>query len=264
MKKALFISLLTFSLYCNAETSQNTNGNNSPAISNIDGNVTIDNSSNINIYEKNKENESDELELPKNEKKKVPHKILEYISLGAPMSRVREILGTPFRKYSSGYSLFSDKTFDSKVNLYRFENFDMAIESDDGESVSVITIQLSFNDDDSTVDIPPFSDTSIGKIEIGKSKIKDLADHCDFRKAEFIQHSKDAYFAMECYFGNLGNYYYFTFGSYGLKEDWEEIKDGKLIVKDETKPNIKSNEIHFISIAGEENRGHNIDYRDFR
>jgi len=206
--------------------------------------------------------DSNELILPNEGSKNIPHNILDYINVSSPIEQAKEILGNPYRVFPSSFSLFTYDTIDATSMLYRFNNFDIAVESEDDISISNVVIQRGQSSGE--VNIPPFQDTSIGKITLGESTIGDLARACDYNKAKYFRSSKDAYFAMECYFGNLGYYRYYTFGCYCFRTDAKEFINGELISHDGEVLDLQSQTIDFIAISNKTNRGHHINYRDFR
>jgi len=192
--------------------------------------------------------------IPADSGKNIPSDILYHLNVNSSLDSAKTILGNPFRMFTNGYSLFNNDSFNTNALLYTFKNCDILIESDDGKVLHMIAVQTSFGECD--IEIPPLG------VILGKARIGDLSKVCGFDKAEYFRSSKDAYFAMEGYFGNFGYYRYYTFGCYCTNA--KKFEDGKLLDFEEADMKVEDMLIDFIAISDSENRGHNIDYRSFR
>ena len=196
-----------------------------------------------------------ELILPKQSNKIVPQETLRFIKIGSSLGSVQNILGLPFKTYRGSGGYFADEVSMSKVYLYSFKNVDIKIETTDGESVDVITVERG--SEEYPVKLPPFEEMALGVTSIG-----DMRKMCSFEKAEIFSSSKEVLFISECYFGNPGNYLYYSYGFYPA--NGERFINGKLLNNDGTEMNMDNQLVEFFSIANDENRGTTIGWRELR
>ncbi|EFL86085.2 hypothetical protein HMPREF0326_01788 [Desulfovibrio sp. 3_1_syn3] len=196
-----------------------------------------------------------ELILPKSSNKIVPKSTLDFIKIGSALDSVKDILGSPFKTYRGSGGYFADEAVKDKVYLYSFKNVDIKIETSDGESVNVITVERGSKEH--PINLPPFEGMALGVTTIG-----DMKEMCDFEKAKIFTSSKEIVFISECYLGNPGNYLYYSYGFYPTHG--ENFNNGKFVNPDGTEINIDSQLIDFYSIANDENRGTTIGWRELR
>lgn len=186
------------------------------------------------------------------ESKIVSRDIFLKIEPNTPLDLVREILGIPHKIYNSIFPAFSKQEINTKIWYYSFSNADIEIQSDDGETVTVITIQSHNIEPNNIFDIP-YSEP------IGKLTVKDVIQECDSKKIRHFTSMRDAYLAIECYKGGLGGYFTYTFGCYNHPDLLgSEVKKGKILDIHGQRINFSKTLINFVSISLEEKRGHPI------
>lgn len=161
--------------------------------------------------------------------KKLPKNILNYINLGKSLDFVKENLSNPQSKDRDIWSAYRDERVSTTVWNYTFSNADLCLESDDGDSISVITLQ-TWGEPGNLFDLPIIG--TLGEITMG-----DVMDEFQFDPNEdklvHFRSMRDGYIFLECYFGRLGLYQTYTFGCYDCPEVFEyELKNNLLIDKD--------------------------------
>lgn len=184
-------------------------------------------------------------------KKKLPSDILETVDLGNSLSFVKDLLGSP--KYIRE-SVISDNDENITTNawFYEFFNAELSIESDDGESVSVITLQVW--DEDELFTIPIFG--NMKELTIGS-----IVNKCTQSREDLIYWAgmRDNYVQLQCDLGRLSMYRVFTLGTYNAVELIGYRLENNTFVSDDGEVfDLNSLRINYVSIAYDRNRGHPI------
>lgn len=216
------------------------------------------------FFDKIKSENEIENEAPKIEEKetllikekRLPSDILDHIDLGDSLDFIKETLSNPKIINDSIYSAFDDEEIKTTVWFYEFSNADLCIESDDGKSVSVITLQVL--DEEESFNLPILD--NIKGLAMGK--IMD-ASGFESNQDDFVYFSsmRDNFVLIECYFGRAGMYRNYVFGCYDCADlDHHDLRDNKFISMDGKVFDERSIDINFISISNDEKRGHPIGY----
>jgi transcriptional regulator with XRE-family HTH domain len=182
----------------------------------------------------------------------VPMDILHRIEPNTSLELVRDILSSPHKIYKSIVPVFSKTEIRTNVWHYSFANADIEIESDDEESVKIITLQ-SHDIKPHNIFKLPFSES------VGVLTIHDVLQECGAEKVEHFTSMRDAFIAIECYKGRLGGYLVFTFGCYNHPDLLASTYVDRMLRNYAGKEvDISKLLINFVSITHEENRGHPI------
>ncbi len=197
---------------------------------------------------KNPENKTIEQKLERVSKEILPKNILEHIQLGTSLEYVKQLLSNPNSvddSISSAYNF--NKEIKTTVWNYTFSNAALTLEADNGKTISVITLQAY----DGIFELPVvgnMDDLTMGQIfeESNKSE-KDLF---------LLTSMRDGYILLETYFGRMGEYKTYTFGSINIMVD-EKIEN-KIYDRGGNLISIRDDQIDFISISEDEGRGHPI------
>lgn len=193
--------------------------------------------------------------LIKIHEKKLPHDILNHIRLGKSLAFIKEILSSPHNISNSIDSIYNNKSIKTMVWYYSFSNAELCIESDDGESISVITLQ-TWGDPSVLFELPVIG--VLGEITMG-----DVMDELMFDpqkdKLVHFRSMRDGYISLECYLGRIGMYKTYTLGCYDCFEVFKyELKNNQFVDVNGNTFDGRSIKINFISIARTEKRGHPI------
>lgn len=125
------------------------------------------------------------------ELKKAPANILTRIVPKSSMAQARELLGAPYSEQDEQWS-------------YNFENALFQIRSKNGRSIDSVLLTNPETKRNPKFEIP-YTDFKLGEISLANVVQKGTIFKRDTS-------SKHCLISTECYYGNSGNYWYFTYG----------------------------------------------------
>lgn len=132
------------------------------------------------------------LSRPSIERKKAPSNIFDHIKPGITFDRVREVLGTPYRRHDSKY-------------LYNFSDLKIQIITDINGQVSSISAALSRITWRSKFKVP------VLEIILGKTTFLDVLEEDNPIHSD--SSSKHYHYWTEAYYGFPGLYFHYAFGA---------------------------------------------------
>lgn len=194
-----------------------------------------------------------ELVISEMREKFVPKDVLSEIHPGTSLSRAREILGAPYRESEVWRETGS---MGGTSLIYKFANLYVQIESLDDKTIDLVTIVKPSMRDRDLFDVYPL-DFKLGQVKFG-----DVMSYCG--KLEVRTSSKDAEATLECYFGNPGNYRYYTFGTYIGGGIWHETLKFSVDLEEKVTGDVAGTRPNFVSISVNEGDGHPIYHGELR
>lgn len=180
---------------------------------------------------------------PERNLKYLPKNISQHLYPGIDLVKAIEILGQPERTIEEVIIPYDYESVKAKYLKFSFLNAIVSIISKEGKQIDSITIQ-SMLDDKHPLELiyPLASENSIlGKVLVNYEMVEQANNHF------YNQTVRDAYFGIECYYGRVGKYNYFTF--FGGHIEFEKFN--KYLIEND--PAIFLNEpIYSYSISNEE------------
>jgi hypothetical protein len=158
--------------------------------------------------EKLTEQEQNRVIDPVRNHKYVHAEIANSILPGSSIAKMKEVLGIAESHYKGYISVFGEELLESYVYYYEFLNARIVITSADDNMISSMTIESKLVPAHPIRCIYPFSEDDAPNL--GELKVtEDMIERCENVVADFT--ARDAWFALEVYYGRIGRYYQYTF-----------------------------------------------------
>ncbi len=138
--------------------------------------------------------------------KTLPPDILDHLSISTSLDKIKEMLGTPNQAGTSTQTEFTDEPIKTNIYYFYFTNANIIITSEDNNSTDSVSIF-------STDSKHPIEFQLMGAEGMGVLGV-------DVINLEMIQYavnhysnytSRDMLCGLECYYGRMGNYAYYTY-----------------------------------------------------
>lgn len=158
--------------------------------------------------ERQREQEQSMIIDPTRNVKYVDTNIVNSLLPGTSIIRMKDILGTPESYYREIMNPNTEDFVNTNAYYYNFLNGKILITSKEDTSIDSITIQSSLDINYPIKLIYPFNEHItgyLGEVRVTEAIIRSCVSSFSHRTA------RDAYFGIETYFGNIGQYYNYTF-----------------------------------------------------
>lgn len=126
---------------------------------------------------------------------------------GTAIAKMKDVLGIPDSHYKGYISVFGEVLPDSYVYYYEFLNAEIVVTINDENLISSVTVESKLIQTHPIRCIYPFSDDNsiLGELTV----TEEIMERCAHHVADYTV--RDAWFAIEVYFGRIGRYSQYTF-----------------------------------------------------